>query len=168
MNQSTSLNLTSVDCCYILTTSTYNLHSCRLYCHRKISCVVMERDSRFSPLTNYPQLFRYVSQTAIQCFSAVGIYLVAGRSCVYWSFCFGGCGSACCAHLFSCAHISSNGYLHLLVHIGKVIAVIDYRWHCYRMGIKTDMLLLSRCRWEHNNMIGRRRCVKKKIFCVVD
>ena len=33
------------------------------------------------------------------------------------------------------------------------------------MAIKTDMLLLSRCRWEHNIMIGR-RCVKKKIFCV--
>ena len=31
----------------------------------------MERDSRFSPLTNYPQLFKYVSQTAIRCFSAV-------------------------------------------------------------------------------------------------
>ena len=28
--------------------------------------------------------------------------------------------------------------------------------------------MLSRCRWEHNIMIGRRRCVKKKIFCVVD
>ena len=53
----------------------------------------------------------------------------------------------------------------LLVYIGKVIAVIDYRWHCYHMAIKTDMLLLSRCRWEHNIMIGR-RCVKKKIFCV--
>ena len=72
---------------------------------------------------------------------------------------FGGCGSACCEH------ISSNGYLYLLVYIGKVIAVIDYRWHCYHMAIKTDMLLLSRCRWEHNIMIGR-RCVKKKIFCV--
>ena len=53
----------------------------------------------------------------------------------------------------------------LLVYIGKVIAVIDYRWHCYHMAIKTDMLLLSRCRWKHNIMIGR-RCVKKKIFCV--
>ena len=95
------------------------------------SCVVTVRDSRCNPLTNYPQLLRYVSQTAIRCFSAVDIYLVAGRSCVYWSFCFGGCGSACCSHLFSCAHISSNGYLHLLVHIGKIIAVIDYCWHCY-------------------------------------
>ena len=81
---------------------------------------------------------------------------------VYCSFVSGGgcgCGSACCAH------ISLNGYLYLLVYIGKVIAVIDYRWHCYHMAIKTDMLLLSCCRWEHNIMIGR-RCVKKKIFCV--
>eukprot|EP00984_Skeletonema_dohrnii_P031265 scaffold23531_cov67-Skeletonema_dohrnii-CCMP3373.AAC.1 len=77
---------------------------------------------------------------------------------------FGGCGSACCEL------ISSNGYLYLLVYIGKVIAVIDYRWHCYHMAIKTDMLLLSRCRWEHNIMIGR-RCMSdvsagdRRIYC---
>ena len=38
------------------------------------SCVVTVRDSRCNPLTNYPQLFRYASQTAIRCFSAVDIF----------------------------------------------------------------------------------------------
>ncbi len=43
--------------------------------HVLSQCVTLVAiDSRCNPLTNYPQLFRYASQTAIRCFSAVDIF----------------------------------------------------------------------------------------------
>ena len=125
----------------------------------RVDFIVTVRDSRFSPLTNYPQLFRYVSQTAIRCCCAVHSVARAELCLLLDLFraVAGGCGSACCAH------ISLNGYLHLLVYIGilrwSTIVGTAIKWRS-----KQTCRMLSRCRWEHN-VIGRRTW-KKDLLCV--